>query len=204
MTMTIKAAILATIGALGIVTAAQAQTVSVAVYTSFFDTGTGITFSGSPSIESAVAATSSGFLYDWNSGTIPGYTPASVFGADFTGGLTVATAGTYELTLSTDDAGYLFVNNTLVISEPSAHPAYDTTALVSLNAGYNSFEIQYDNLFCCGASTQLSLGTGVTEVSATTGAVPEPATWALMLLGFGMVGYAMRTRPAVRKLLGHA
>ena len=32
------------------------------------------------------------------------------------------------------------------------------------------------------------------------GAVPEPATWALMLVGFGMVGYALRTRrrPEVR------
>lgn len=27
-----------------------------------------------------------------------------------------------------------------------------------------------------------------------TGAVPEPATWAMMLLGFGLVGGAMRTR----------
>lgn len=26
-------------------------------------------------------------------------------------------------------------------------------------------------------------------------AVPEPATWALMILGFGVVGYAMRRRP---------
>ncbi|MEG8037972.1 FxDxF family PEP-CTERM protein [Sphingomonas sp. LR60] len=29
-------------------------------------------------------------------------------------------------------------------------------------------------------------------------AVPEPGTWALMILGFGIVGYAMRRRPAVR------
>jgi len=29
-------------------------------------------------------------------------------------------------------------------------------------------------------------------------AVPEPATWALMLVGFGLVGVALRRRPAVR------
>ena len=28
-------------------------------------------------------------------------------------------------------------------------------------------------------------------------AVPEPATWALMMLGFGGIGYAMRRRPTV-------
>jgi len=31
------------------------------------------------------------------------------------------------------------------------------------------------------------------------GAVPEPATWALMLVGFGMVGAAMRQRKLVRR-----
>ena len=35
--------------------------------------------------------------------------------------------------------------------------------------------------------------------TATTGAVPEPSTWALMLLGFGAVGWAMRSRTG-RKL----
>ncbi len=33
-----------------------------------------------------------------------------------------------------------------------------------------------------------------TVVNLTAAAVPEPATWALMLAGFGMVGYAMRRR----------
>ncbi|WP_341207097.1 FxDxF family PEP-CTERM protein [uncultured Sphingomonas sp.] len=31
-----------------------------------------------------------------------------------------------------------------------------------------------------------------------TSAVPEPGSWALMILGFGIVGYAMRRRPSVR------
>jgi PEP-CTERM motif len=33
---------------------------------------------------------------------------------------------------------------------------------------------------------------------AETGAVPEPATWAMMLAGFGVVGFAMRRRRDVR------
>lgn len=37
-------------------------------------------------------------------------------------------------------------------------------------------------------------------VSTATGpgAVPEPGTWAMMLLGFGAIGYSMRKRPALR------
>lgn len=31
-----------------------------------------------------------------------------------------------------------------------------------------------------------------------TSAVPEPATWAFMLIGFGAVGYSMRKRPAYK------
>jgi hypothetical protein len=33
---------------------------------------------------------------------------------------------------------------------------------------------------------------------AATSAVPEPTTWAMMLLGFGAVGYSMRKRPGAR------
>ena len=32
------------------------------------------------------------------------------------------------------------------------------------------------------------------EVQGTTGAVPEPASWALMILGFGMAGGLLRAR----------
>lgn len=35
-------------------------------------------------------------------------------------------------------------------------------------------------------------------VNNATGVVPEPATWAMMLFGFGSLGFAMRRRPAVR------
>ena len=33
-----------------------------------------------------------------------------------------------------------------------------------------------------------------------TGAVPEPATWAMMLIGFGGIGFAMRRKNGTRKL----
>ena len=37
-------------------------------------------------------------------------------------------------------------------------------------------------------------GTPTLRIDYTTGAVPEPATWAMMLLGFGGIGFAMRRR----------
>jgi hypothetical protein len=45
-------------------------------------------------------------------------------------------------------------------------------------------------------------GNNVTSFSASTVAVPEPGTWALMLLGFGGIGMAMRRRrrPALAQI----
>jgi hypothetical protein len=45
-----------------------------------------------------------------------------------------------------------------------------------------------------------------TAITATTaaGAVPEPASWALMIAGFGLVGGAMRRRAAVRTTIRYA
>lgn len=39
---------------------------------------------------------------------------------------------------------------------------------------------------------------GIDRVSYNLGAVPEPSTWALMILGFGAIGAAMRRRSAVK------
>lgn len=44
----------------------------------------------------------------------------------------------------------------------------------------------------------------VTIALADVGAVPEPATWAMMLAGFGMVGFAMRRRSPTRMRVSYA
>jgi hypothetical protein len=44
-----------------------------------------------------------------------------------------------------------------------------------------------------GGSTYGANGLGTFSVAAPTGAVPEPATWAMMILGMGAVGFAMRS-----------
>ena len=41
-------------------------------------------------------------------------------------------------------------------------------------------------------------------ISAVGGAVPEPATWGLFLLGFGAMGFAMRRRNAAKTTVSYA
>lgn len=52
-------------------------------------------------------------------------------------------------------------------------------------------------------SNAFNLTTGM-SFSAATGAVPEPATWAMMLLGMGMVGGAMRRKSKVTTKVAYA
>lgn len=72
-------------------------------------------------------------------------------------------------------------------------PNGDTTAFYRFDAGtsLDQFTLAYN-----ASSNAVLYGTG-------PGAVPEPATWAMMLMGFGAIGFGMRnqrkTRLAVRQ-----
>lgn len=44
----------------------------------------------------------------------------------------------------------------------------------------------------------------VSEVAAVEGAVPEPATWMMMVLGFGALGWFMRRRKAPKVTVSYA
>lgn len=66
---------------------------------------------------------------------------------------------------------------------------------VSIDGG--SVTVNLSNLsFARDSSLQVKFDRGTTP--PTTGAVPEPATWAMMILGFGLVGFAMRRRPSAK------
>ena len=51
---------------------------------------------------------------------------------------------------------------------------------------------------------QGSLGSWTLNLTTARTAVPEPATWSLMMMGFGAVGFAMRRRSKVRTAVGFA
>jgi hypothetical protein len=62
-----------------------------------------------------------------------------------------------------------------------------------LTATPASLSIQFNNTGASAFSSALTLS--VPPVGMT--AVPEPATWAMMISGLGLIGYAMRRRPKV-------
>lgn len=64
------------------------------------------------------------------------------------------------------------------------------------------FKLGTFNLF--QANTGAGTGGGVLRISQAATAVPEPGTWAMMILGFGLVGGALRRRAKVRMRYSHA
>jgi hypothetical protein len=115
-------------------------------------------------------------------------------GVVLTGFLNVASAGTYSLSLGSDDGSELFINGASAIDNDGDHAFNTLTDNVTLNAGANAIEIiQFED----GGSTGLTFGVNnaVATLSTTNGSggVPEPAAWALMLVGFGGLGAMLRT-----------
>ena len=65
----------------------------------------------------------------------------------------------------------------------------------------NIFSGQLNNITVTGVSRGLGSYGGNLTFVPTAAAVPEPGTWALMLLGFGAVGFSMRRRRRVTATL---
>ena len=163
--------------------AANAQ-VNVRTYSSWIESPLGLTFSNQTGSETWATIDSNNILHpgQWN--------PGNFFAADITSVLSVPTTGIYAFSLTSDDGAYVFIDSILVASEPGSHSAYTTNFSTNLTAGNHSVEVQFYNTFCCGSSIQL----GVDERISYTSAVPEPETYAMMLAGLGLLGFAARRR----------
>jgi hypothetical protein len=94
--------------------------------------------------------------------------------------LGAATAGWHTLGISLGGGGFTY---TIDGTAFGTAPREDSTALSNvILQGYNngaSYDIAWDNL-----------------TTTVGGAVPEPATWGFMILGFGGIGAAMRRKAA--------
>jgi hypothetical protein len=71
---------------------------------------------------------------------------------------------------------------------PNPYTAYsfDIFSLITPGQSYQIRFAEVDNL------NFFNLGVDNVSISAPTGAVPEPASWSLMLTGFGIIGFSLR------------
>jgi hypothetical protein len=131
--------------------AAVAELVNVALYDSYVDTpGVGISFSN---YAGPLTANDIMFYSDnsgqWFPTQIGGF--GASFGANMTAGLSVAATGTYDFTVGSDDADYVFIDGTLVGSEPGDHGYFTTPFSVFLTAGTHALDVELYNGPCCGS-----------------------------------------------------
>jgi hypothetical protein len=110
----------------------------------------------------------------------------------------VAEDGEYTFRVRHDDGARLAINGSNVINFPRLTAPRTSFGTVFLNAGLNDlsglfFENRGQAIFEVGIAS----GADVRSKSAfslVTAAIPEPATWLMMILGFVIVGLAHKRR----------
>jgi hypothetical protein len=119
---------------------------------------------------------------------------------------TIADAGDYSLSfLYSPRPGVSAESNpiSIYLNDVLLSPIGTFTGAGGSNTSWSAYTVN----FSTGANTVLkfaaegtndSLGGYVDNIKLETGAVPEPATWAMMIMGFASIGAALRRRrPAV-------
>jgi hypothetical protein len=110
---------------------------------------------------------------------------------NFTGLVSVTNGQTF--TAGHDDGLTLVIGGVTVISAPLQTSFANTTQTYTGPTGTFAFQLVYGE--CCGAPAALAISLPLTS------AVPEPSTWAMMILGFigvGFMSYRRRSRSVFR------
>jgi hypothetical protein len=132
----------------------------------------------------------------YTTGLSADYSGLSRHAVQLTGFLNIAASGSYNLGLYSDDGSYMWVDGVLVVDNGGDHGPQSVTHYgVFLTAGSHSLRIyQQEN----GGITALTAYMNGNPLSgsaiSTTMSAPEPASWAMMLGGFGLIGGIMRSR----------
>ena len=114
-------------------------------------------------------------------------------------GLDSSTASLSGL-FASDDSASVYLNGILLASTPPAGFSVFTafTASSGFLAGLNTLNFATYNTGGPEALGVANLTGSARALSGTVPAVPEPGTWAMMLAGFGMIGFAARRRQSVK------
>jgi len=158
----------------------------------------------SPALNSHVHATGTGTIsLPYASDMYPLNSTASENNGDFsnfetayfTGSFTLASAGTVTFQLGSDDDSFIYVDGKLFGQNPGVHGVtnVDFTS-PTLSAGSHDIEVFYADRENSGAYLSLNLLSDGVVITPTAPGAPEPATWALMMLGVGGMGAALRLR----------
>jgi len=177
----VAGAVFAAASLIGSAAHAQLSAANFNYYTGYNEVNPGFDFSGA-----TLFGTDSGVIGIaenrdlGGSDTAPNWPGANVeYMADVTASFTAVTSGTYLVNLGSDDGAYAYIDSGLVLNDGGVHGIQFVSGDVFLTAGVHNIELQYGNLYCCGA-----------VLDFTVSSVPEPSTWAMMLLGFAGLGFA--------------
>jgi hypothetical protein len=98
-----------------------------------------------------------------------------------------------SLSVQSDDDAYVYLDGKYIGGNPGVHDT--TTAVLNLGTltGLHNLKVFYADRAQTGANLGLT-GIGLNTLNA---GVPEPATWGLMIMGFGLAGATLRRRRAI-------
>lgn len=142
---------------------------------------------------------------DGTSGTNGFFTPNNPFPGNLTttfvveasGLFTVAADDDYTFRVRHDDGTRIGINGTSLIDFAGLTAPRTSLASIFLTAGTHSFDsLFFENHGQAVFEVSIAQGTLQTASSFTllTAAVPEPATWLMMILGFAITGAALKRR----------
>ena len=150
-----------------------------------------------PSLAAAQTFTLPEFNGDGNNGAITIGTFTFAPGQTFTTALFQSNLG--NSVIDSSSTGFLTLDGITVGTCPSTGACFNGPGLpISFafspgdlfNFADGSATLVYNQTGCC----VIRLGESTLTLRAVQGAVPEPGTWAMMLIGFGAVGVSLRYR----------
>ena len=180
-----------TVGGMALALFLSSQALATTTFEGTRNTGTR-TATYSITTDDTIGAIGIGQITSWIMSISDGVMTANFSSVDGTldfSGASLWSNGT-DLLFNYDSVGFIYA---------SFYSPGNTSALViQAGDGYNQ-----DLIRLAGASAGFEVGfeTGIQSIASIprdpTGAVPEPGTWAMMLMGFGALGFRMRRRRGI-------